>query len=48
MMYCFLQAVNVVAWSPCGKYLAAGSVGGFLTVWDVETKQCIERYCTTY
>nr|XP_023695676.1 WD repeat and HMG-box DNA-binding protein 1 [Paramormyrops kingsleyae]XP_023695677.1 WD repeat and HMG-box DNA-binding protein 1 [Paramormyrops kingsleyae] len=37
------QAVNVVAWSPCGKYLAAGSVGGFLTVWDVETEQCIER-----
>ncbi|KAJ8290247.1 hypothetical protein GJAV_G00010470 [Gymnothorax javanicus] len=37
------QPVNVVAWSPCGKFLAAGSVGGFLTVWNVETKLCMER-----
>ncbi|XP_064177418.1 WD repeat and HMG-box DNA-binding protein 1 isoform X1 [Anguilla rostrata] len=37
------QPVNVVAWSPCGKFLAAGTVGGFLTVWNVETKLCVER-----
>ncbi|XP_061100931.1 WD repeat and HMG-box DNA-binding protein 1 [Conger conger] len=37
------QPVNVVAWSPCGKFLAAGAVGGFLTVWNVETKLCVER-----
>ncbi|KAI1895287.1 hypothetical protein AGOR_G00104740 [Albula goreensis] len=35
--------VNVVTWSPCGKFLAAGTIGGFLTVWDVETKLCVER-----
>uniref|UniRef100_A0A673ZPL3 WD repeat and HMG-box DNA-binding protein 1 n=1 Tax=Salmo trutta TaxID=8032 RepID=A0A673ZPL3_SALTR len=37
------QAINVVAWSPCGKFLAAGSIGGLLTVWDVESKLCVER-----
>ncbi|XP_062302789.1 WD repeat and HMG-box DNA-binding protein 1 isoform X2 [Osmerus eperlanus] len=37
------QPINVVAWSQCGKFLAAGSVGGLLTVWDVETKLCLER-----
>nr|XP_046251496.1 WD repeat and HMG-box DNA-binding protein 1 isoform X2 [Scatophagus argus] len=37
------QPVNVVAWSPCGQYLAAGSVGGSLTVWDISSKLCVER-----
>ncbi|XP_033892846.3 WD repeat and HMG-box DNA-binding protein 1-like [Acipenser ruthenus] len=37
------QPVNVVSWSSCGKFLAAGSVGGFVTVWNVETKECLER-----
>ncbi|XP_033887118.3 WD repeat and HMG-box DNA-binding protein 1-like [Acipenser ruthenus] len=37
------QPVNVVSWSSCGKFLAAGSVGGFMTVWNVETKECLER-----
>ncbi|XP_036398840.1 WD repeat and HMG-box DNA-binding protein 1 [Megalops cyprinoides] len=37
------QPVNVVAWSPCGKFLAAGTVGGILAVWDVERKLCVER-----
>uniref|UniRef100_A0A8C9T5G3 WD repeat and HMG-box DNA-binding protein 1 n=1 Tax=Scleropages formosus TaxID=113540 RepID=A0A8C9T5G3_SCLFO len=37
------QPVNVVAWSPCGKFLAAATIGGFIVVWDVDTKQCIER-----
>ncbi|XP_062863778.1 WD repeat and HMG-box DNA-binding protein 1 [Trichomycterus rosablanca] len=37
------QAVNVVVWSPCGRFLAAGAVGGLLSVWDVEAKLCIER-----
>ncbi|CAL8351541.1 unnamed protein product [Merluccius merluccius] len=37
------QPINVVAWSPCGHFLAAGSVGGFLTVWNVESKLCVER-----
>ncbi|XP_046711730.1 WD repeat and HMG-box DNA-binding protein 1 isoform X1 [Silurus meridionalis] len=37
------QVVNVVVWSPCGKFLAAGTVGGTLCIWDVEAKLCIER-----
>ncbi|KAM3876748.1 WD repeat and HMG-box DNA-binding protein 1 [Diretmus argenteus] len=37
------QPINVVAWSPCGRFLAAGSVGGLLTVWDVSSKLCVER-----
>uniref|UniRef100_A0A8C2WQY4 WD repeat and HMG-box DNA-binding protein 1 n=1 Tax=Cyclopterus lumpus TaxID=8103 RepID=A0A8C2WQY4_CYCLU len=37
------QLVNVVVWSPCGRFLAAGGVGGSLTVWDVSSKLCVER-----
>ncbi|KFV56817.1 WD repeat and HMG-box DNA-binding protein 1, partial [Gavia stellata] len=37
------QPLNVVAWSPCGQYLAAGSVGGCIVVWNMETQECIER-----
>ncbi|MED6248168.1 WD repeat and HMG-box DNA binding-domain containing protein 1 [Ataeniobius toweri] len=37
------QPINVVAWSMCSRFLAAGSVGGFLTVWDVNSKLCVER-----
>uniref|UniRef100_A0A3B4YZ04 WD repeat and HMG-box DNA-binding protein 1 n=1 Tax=Seriola lalandi dorsalis TaxID=1841481 RepID=A0A3B4YZ04_SERLL len=37
------QPINVVAWSPCGQFLAAGSVGGSLTVWDVNSKLSVER-----
>ncbi|XP_074522917.1 WD repeat and HMG-box DNA-binding protein 1 isoform X1 [Halichoeres trimaculatus] len=37
------QPINVVSWSPCGTFLAAGGVGGSLTVWDVNSKLCVER-----
>ncbi|KAM4744117.1 WD repeat and HMG-box DNA-binding protein 1 [Anableps anableps] len=37
------QPINVVAWSPCGRFLAAGTVGGLLTIWDVNSKLCVER-----
>ncbi|XP_050753369.1 WD repeat and HMG-box DNA-binding protein 1 [Gymnogyps californianus] len=37
------QPLNVVAWSPCGQYLAAGSVDGSIVVWNVETQKCVER-----
>lgn len=43
-----LQPVNVVAWSPCGQFLAAGCVGGSLTVWDVNSKLCVERYSEVF
>lgn len=33
-----------MAWSPCGQYLAAGSIGGYIVVWKVETQECLERY----
>ncbi|KFO89811.1 WD repeat and HMG-box DNA-binding protein 1 [Buceros rhinoceros silvestris] len=37
------QPLNVVAWSPCGQYLAAGAVDGSIVVWNVETRECTER-----
>nr|XP_002718305.1 WD repeat and HMG-box DNA-binding protein 1 [Oryctolagus cuniculus] len=37
------QTLNVVTWSPCGQYLAAGSINGAIVVWNVETKDCVER-----
>ncbi|KAM7157935.1 WD repeat and HMG-box DNA-binding protein 1 isoform 2-T2 [Molossus nigricans] len=37
------QTLNIVTWSPCGQYLAAGSINGLIIVWNVETKECMER-----
>ncbi|XP_006894404.1 PREDICTED: WD repeat and HMG-box DNA-binding protein 1 [Elephantulus edwardii] len=37
------QTLNIVTWSPCGQYLAAGSINGSIIVWNVETKDCLER-----
>nr|XP_048285951.1 WD repeat and HMG-box DNA-binding protein 1 isoform X1 [Myodes glareolus] len=37
------QTLNIVAWSPCGQYLAAGTINGLIVVWNVETKDCMER-----
>nr|XP_057932990.1 WD repeat and HMG-box DNA-binding protein 1 isoform X1 [Doryrhamphus excisus] len=38
------QPINVVAWSSCGQFLAAASVGGFILVWNVSSKLCVERH----
>nr|XP_045010764.1 WD repeat and HMG-box DNA-binding protein 1 isoform X2 [Jaculus jaculus] len=37
------QTLNIVTWSSCGQYLAAGSINGSIIVWNVETKECMER-----
>ncbi|XP_023579500.1 WD repeat and HMG-box DNA-binding protein 1 [Octodon degus] len=37
------QSLNIVTWSPCGRYLAAGSINGLIIVWNVETRGCVER-----
>lgn len=37
------QTLNIVTWSPCGQYLAAGTINGLIVVWNVETKDCMER-----
>ncbi|XP_044292863.1 WD repeat and HMG-box DNA-binding protein 1 isoform X2 [Varanus komodoensis] len=37
------QPLSVVAWSPCGQYVAAGSVGGCIVIWNVDTQECLER-----
>uniref|UniRef100_A0A8D0K1V8 WD repeat and HMG-box DNA-binding protein 1 n=1 Tax=Sus scrofa TaxID=9823 RepID=A0A8D0K1V8_PIG len=37
------KTLNIVTWSPCGQYLAAGSINGLIIVWNVETKDCMER-----
>ncbi|XP_042637921.1 WD repeat and HMG-box DNA-binding protein 1 [Orycteropus afer afer] len=36
------QTLNIVTWSPCGQFLAAGSINGLIVVWNVETKDCLE------
>ncbi|KAM9409995.1 WD repeat and HMG-box DNA-binding protein 1 isoform 2-T2 [Pholidichthys leucotaenia] len=36
------QLINVVVWSPCGRFLAAGCVGGLVMIWDVSSKLCVK------
>ncbi|XP_006120180.2 WD repeat and HMG-box DNA-binding protein 1 [Pelodiscus sinensis] len=37
------QTLNIVTWSPCGQYVAAGSVDGCIVIWNVKTQECMER-----
>ncbi|XP_067895276.1 WD repeat and HMG-box DNA-binding protein 1 [Heterodontus francisci] len=38
-----MMPLNIVSWSPCGGYVAAGSINGSMVVWNVQTRKCVER-----
>ncbi|XP_073494567.1 WD repeat and HMG-box DNA-binding protein 1 [Phyllobates terribilis] len=37
------QPLNVVTWSPCGRFILAGSIDGRIVAWNVISKACVER-----
>ncbi|XP_066464100.1 WD repeat and HMG-box DNA-binding protein 1 isoform X2 [Eleutherodactylus coqui] len=37
------QPLNVVTWSPCGKFIVGGSIDGRIVAWNVLSKVCLER-----
>ncbi|KAH0620252.1 hypothetical protein JD844_020350 [Phrynosoma platyrhinos] len=37
------MTLNVVAWSPCGQYVAGGSIDGRIAIWNMDTQECLER-----
>ncbi|XP_056403051.1 WD repeat and HMG-box DNA-binding protein 1 [Hyla sarda] len=37
------QPLNAVTWSPCGKFIIAGSIDGCIVAWNVTSKVCLER-----
>jgi WD40 repeat protein len=40
------QAINVVCWSPCGKYLASGAVDGTVVLWNITGSRNAYKRCT--
>ncbi|KAH3854450.1 WD repeat and HMG-box DNA-binding protein 1-like [Dreissena polymorpha] len=41
---CFTEHVSVVAVSPDGKYLAAGGYDGWIAVFDLKAKSCVDKH----
>ncbi|XP_072345805.1 LOW QUALITY PROTEIN: WD repeat and HMG-box DNA-binding protein 1 [Scyliorhinus torazame] len=39
-----LMPLSVTTWSPCGGYVAAGSIDGSMVVWNVETRKCVGSF----
>jgi len=43
LVSCLFQCVSVVAVSSDGKYLAAGSYDGWIAVFDLKTRKCLDK-----
>ncbi|XP_052767188.1 WD repeat and HMG-box DNA-binding protein 1-like [Mya arenaria] len=41
---CFTECVSVVAVSPDGKYLAAGSYDGWIAIFHVDSRSCVDKH----
>ncbi|XP_038044137.1 WD repeat and HMG-box DNA-binding protein 1-like [Patiria miniata] len=35
--------ISVTAWSPCGHFMASANTDGHICIWDVNTRECIDR-----
>ena len=42
----YFQAINVVCWSPGGKYLASGAVDGTIVLWSITGNRTAYKRCS--